>query len=107
MEGVVLFTALLTELDRSELACYKVDMEGQEGGNDECEDGGEDVGCHHKVGNFIVKGIGVAECARNHRIACRHDHPAGEGAVEEHVHEEFVVVEADAVSDPWAVMVHL
>ena len=27
--------------------------------------------------------------------------------MEEHIHEEFVVEETDAVSDPWAVMVHL
>ena len=27
--------------------------------------------------------------------------------MEDHVHEELVVVETDAVCDPWAVMVHL
>ena len=27
--------------------------------------------------------------------------------MEEHIHKKFVVVEADAVSNPWAVMVHL
>jgi len=27
--------------------------------------------------------------------------------VEEHVQEELVVVETDAIGDPWAVMVHL
>ena len=82
-------------------------MEGQEGGNDEGKDGGEDIGCHHKVGNFVIKGIGMAECACNDRVTCRDDHPACKRAVEEHVHEEFVVIEADAVRDPWAVMVHL
>ena len=49
----------------------------------------------------------MAHGARNDWVASRHDQEAGHGAVEEHVHEEFVVVETDTVSNPWAMMVHL
>ena len=45
--------------------------------------------------------------AANNRITRRNDNQARHAAMEEHVHEEFVIVETDAVCDPWAVMVHL
>ena len=49
----------------------------------------------------------MAKSTRNDRIAGRNNQQAGHRAVEEHVHEEFVIVEAYAVGDPRTVMVHL
>ena len=82
-------------------------MEEHEEGDDDGQDAREDVRRHHKVADFVIEGVGVCECAANNRIARRNDNQACHTAMEEHVHEEFVVVETDAVSDPRAVMVHL
>ena len=82
-------------------------MERHEGRDDKGEDAGENVGCHDKVAHLVVECIRVAQRPRNDRVARRDDQQAGHRAVEEHVHEEFVVVEADAVGDPGAMMVHL
>ena len=107
MERVVLLAPLLTKLDRCELAIDQVEMEEHEEGDDDGQDAREDVRRHHKVADFVIEGVGVCECAANNRITRRNDNQACHTAMEEHVHEEFVVVETDAVSDPWAVMVHL
>jgi len=40
-------------------------------------------------------------------VACRHNKKGCHRTVEEHIHKKFVVVEADTVGNPWAVMVHL
>lgn len=106
MERVILFAAFLAELDRGELAADQVEMERHEGRYNEGEHAGEDVGCHHEVAHLVVEGIRVAQCSRNDRITGRHDQQAGHRAVEKHVHEELVVVEADAVGNPGAVVVH-
>ena len=106
MEGVVLFAALLAEFDRGELAADEVEVESHEGGDDEGEDAGENVGRHDEVAYLVVEGIRVAQRPSNDRVAGHHDQEAGHRAVEEHVHEKFIVVEADAVGDPGTVMVH-
>lgn len=82
-------------------------MECHEGGDDEGEDACQDVGCHDKVAHLVIKGVWVAQCAGNDRIAGQHYQETSHRAMEQHVHEEFVVVEANAVCDPRAVMVHL
>jgi len=107
VEGVVVLTALLAELNGGELAGDKVEVEDEEASDDEGKHTGQDVRCHHKVGDFVIKGIGVAHSSSQDRVACCHNQEGGHRAVEEHVHEEFVVVEADTVGHPWAVMVHL
>ena len=107
MEGVLLLASLLAELDGGELAADEIEVEGHEGGDDEGKDAGQDVGRHHEVAHLVIEGVRVAQRARNDRVARCHDQQAGHRTVEEHVHEEFVVVEADAVGDPGAVMVHL
>ena len=49
----------------------------------------------------------MAESASDNRITCQHDSQAGHRAVEEHIHEEFIVVESDAVCHPGTMMIHL
>ena len=100
-------TALLAELDCGEHAADEVEVERHEGSNYEGEDASEDISCHDEVAHFIVKSIRMAKSTRNDRIAGRNNQQAGHRAVEEHVHEEFVIVEAYAVGDPRTVMVHL
>ena len=107
MEGVVLLASLLAKFDRGELAADEVEMESHESGDDEGEDAGQNVGRHDKVAHLVIECVRMAQRARNDRVTRRHDQQAGHRTVEEHVHEEFVVVEADAVSDPGAMMVHL
>ena len=49
----------------------------------------------------------MAERASDNRITRKHDSQAGHRAVEEHIHEEFIVVEPDAVCHPGTMMIHL
>ena len=107
MESVVLFVALLTELDSGELARDQVQVERHEGSDDEGEDAGQDVGRHHEVAHLVVEGLWVAHSASDHGVARRHDQDCCHRTVEKHVHEELVVVESDAVGDPRAMVVHL
>ena len=107
VESVVFFASLLAEFDSGELAADQVEVECHKGRDDEGEDAGQDVGCHDEVAHFVVEGVWVAQRARDDRVAGRNDQQAGHGAVEKHVHEELVVVKADAIGDPRAVMVHL
>ena len=107
MESAILLAALLAELDRGEAAGDEVEVESEEGRDDEGKDAGQDVGCHDEVAHLVVEGVWVAQSARDDRVAGRNDQKAGHGAVEKHVHEELVVVKADAIGDPRAVMVHL
>ena len=82
-------------------------MERKECRDDEPEHTGQDVGSHHEVGHFVVKRVGVAQGATNHGVAREDDQQAGHRAVKQHVQEELIVVKADAVCHPGAVMVHL
>ena len=82
-------------------------MEEHEEGDDDGQDARQNVRRHDKVADFVIERVGVCECAANNRITRRNDNQACHTAMEEHVHEEFVVVETDAISDPRAVMVHL
>ena len=107
MESVIFFASLLTEFDRGELAADQVEVERHKSRDDEGEDASQDVGGHDEVANLVVEGVWVAQSARDNRIAGRNDQQAGHGAMEEHVHKELVVVKADAVGYPGAVMVHL
>eukprot|EP00353_Schmidingerella_taraikaensis_P014142 CAMPEP_0185581814 /NCGR_PEP_ID=MMETSP0434-20130131/19055_1 /TAXON_ID=626734 ORGANISM="Favella taraikaensis, Strain Fe Narragansett Bay" /NCGR_SAMPLE_ID=MMETSP0434 /ASSEMBLY_ACC=CAM_ASM_000379 /LENGTH=185 /DNA_ID=CAMNT_0028200443 /DNA_START=366 /DNA_END=922 /DNA_ORIENTATION=- len=107
VERVVLLAALLAELDSREGARDQVQVERHEGCDDKCQHRRQNVRSHHKVAHFVIEAVGVAQRARDHIIARQHYQQAGERAVEEHVHKEFVVVESDAVGDPRAVMVHL
>ena len=82
-------------------------MEEHEERDDDREDARQDVGRHHKVADFVIEAVRVGQRTANNWITRRNDDQAGHTAMEEHVHEEFVVVETDAVCNPRAVMVHL
>ena len=82
-------------------------MESHEGRDDEGQHRCQDVAGHYEVAHLVIEALGVAERASNDAVGSQHNEQAGARAVEEHVHEELVVVEADAVCDPGAVMVHL
>ena len=107
MERGVLLAALLTELNRCEGARDQVKVESHEGRDDEGQHRCQDVAGHHEVAHLVIEALGVAERASDDAVGSQHNEQAGARAVEEHVHEELVVVEADAVGDPGAVMVHL
>ena len=81
-------------------------MEGEEAGDYEAEGAGEDVRGDHVVGHLVVNGLGLED--GGHEGPGRpDDHVAAEGSVEQHAHEELVIIETNAVGDPGAVMVHL
>ncbi len=82
-------------------------MECQKGRDNECENTGKDVCSHDKVADFVVEAIGMAHCACYDGVASKHNEHAGQRAMEKHVQEELVVIEADAVSHPWAMVIHL
>ena len=82
-------------------------MEEHEEGYDDGQDARQDIRRHHEVADFVIERVGVSQCAANNWITGRNDNQAGHAAMEEHIHEEFVVVETDAISDPRAVMVYL
>ena len=82
-------------------------MEEHEKGDDDGQDARQNVRRHDKVADFVIERVGMCQCAANNRITRRNDNKACHAAMEEHIHEEFVVVETDAVCNPWAVMVHL
>ena len=107
MELVFVCALLLAKLDRAHPQPQQVNMEQEEDGYDEGQEGCQDVSCHHEVGLFVVKRFGFLESASEDRVARSCNQIASERAVEDHVHEELVVVETDAVGNPWAVMVHL
>ena len=50
---------------------------------------------------------GEGQRTANNRVTSRDDDQAGHAAVEEHIHEEFIVVEPDAVCHPGTMMIHL
>ncbi len=82
-------------------------MEGQKARDNECENAGKNVCSHDKVADFVVEAIGMAHCACYDGVACKHNEQAGQRTVEKHVQEELVVIEADAVGYPRAVVIHL
>ncbi len=82
-------------------------MEGHEGSDNEGEDAGQDVRSHYEVAHFVVKRLRVAHGASDHGVTGRHNQDRSHRAVQKHVHKELVVVKADAVGHPRAVMVHL
>jgi hypothetical protein len=49
----------------------------------------------------------VRQCSRKYGVGRRANQPAQHRTVQDHTEEVLIVVEADTVSDPWAVMVHL
>ena len=67
----------------------------------------QNIGCHYEEARFVVKTFWLVQRALNHWQTGRDNQEAAKRAMEEHSHEEFIVVEANAVCDPWAVMVHL
>ena len=82
MESIVLLTTLLTELNRGELACNEVQVEGHECRDDEGEHAGQDVSCHHEVADLVIECVWVAQCPTDDWIAGRHNQEAGHRAVE-------------------------
>ena len=65
MESAILLAALLAELDRGEAAGDEVEVESEEGRDDEGKDRGQDVGCHDEVGDLVIERVRVAQCAGN------------------------------------------
>lgn len=63
MEVAVLLASLFAKLDSGVLDTDKVDVEEEERSNDEAKNGGQDVRRHDKVGDFVIKGIGMAHCS--------------------------------------------
>ena len=82
-------------------------MESHECRDDEGQYCCQDVASHHEVAHFVIEAFGVAERASDDAVRSQYDKQAGARTVEKHIHEELVVVESDAVCDPWAVMIHL
>lgn len=107
VERLVFFATFLTEFDSGERSRDQVQVESHKRCDDEGENTCQDVRSHHEVGHFIVEAVRVAEGARYYWVARHTEQQTGNRTVEEHVHEEFVVVEADTVGNPRAVMVHL
>ena len=107
MERVVVLASLFAVLDRGELARDQIEVEGHEGCDNEGQHARQDVRSHHEVGNLVVEAVRVAQSAGDYRVAGKNDDHAGGRAVEKHVHEEFVVVESNAVGHPRAVVIHL
>ena len=60
MEVAVLLASLFAKLDSGVLDTDKVDVEEEECSDDETKNGSQDVRCHYKVGDFVIKGIGMA-----------------------------------------------
>lgn len=107
MECTIFLSTLLTKFDSCERARDQVQVECQKGRDNECKHTGEDVCSHDEVADFVVEAIGMAHRACYDRVAREHNELAGQRAVEKHVQEELVVIEANAVGHPWAVVVHL
>lgn len=66
----------------------------------------QDITSYDEVGNTVVESFRVHQSTNEHRPRSRCNEPTDNHTVENHTEEELVVVEADTVSDPWAVMVH-
>ena len=107
VERVIVFTALLAELNSGVLVADQVNMETEECRDNEGQHAWKDERSHDEVGVLIVETLWVRDSPGQDRVRCEHDEPVGAGAVEEHADEELIVVEPDTICYPRAVMVHL
>lgn len=106
MEIVPFIRAFLTVLDGSPLALYQVNMERHEERDHQCQHTIQNVTCHDEVSASIIKGLWVHQGPNEDWPARRCNNPAHNHAIENHAKEKLVIVEANAVRYPWAMMVH-
>jgi len=106
VESVVFLLLLFTVLDRRVLLSDQVDVEAEERSDEQSHHARKDVGCHYVVSYLVVKALRVEHSSHQHWVSSEGDKKACARTVEQHVEEEFVVVEADAVGNPRAVVVH-
>lgn len=107
MESVVIFTALLAELNSGVLVADEVKMETEERRNDQCKHACQYVRSHNEIGILVVETLRITHGSAQNWVGGADNKPSCTGTVEKHAQEELVVVESDAVGDPRAVMVHL
>jgi len=81
-------------------------MEREETSDQEAEDTGQHVSSDDEISQFVIYAF-PRKHGSEHRVRGRDYQNAGRRSVKEHIQEVFVVVEADAVGNPRAVMVHL
>ena len=81
-------------------------MESEEEGDKDAKHDSKDVGSHNEVSDFVVEATRLVDRPRNDWVRGWHDGPASRHTVEDHAHKELVIVEADAVCDPWTMMIH-
>ena len=60
MEGAFFLAALFAKLDSGELEADKINVEKEEGSNDETKHASQDVRSHDKVGDFVIEGVRMA-----------------------------------------------
>ena len=80
-------------------------MKGKEQGNDDAQRRSQEVSCYQVVRELGIKGV-VPKERGEERPGREHQERNCQRAIEEHVHEVFVVVEAYAVSYPRTMMIH-
>jgi len=67
----------------------------------------QNVGSHDVISDLVVEAARVVDRTLQDRVRCTDYRPGRGHAVENHAQEVFVVVKADAVCHPGAVVVHL
>ena len=82
-------------------------MEHEEQSDNGTQDTRQDVRCHYKVRPHVVKTSWLIDSPIDNWIASDNNEPIGHCTVEQHIHKELVVVESNAVSNPWTMMIHL
>lgn len=82
-------------------------MEEEEQGDARGDHTCPDVRGHDEEGDLVVKARRVRDRPLDHGVRRERDQVRRDRAVQQHVHEELVIVEADAICDPRAVVVHL
>ena len=98
--------SFLAELNGGVLVWNQPEMKREEAGDDEPKNARQDVRCHDEVSQFVVYAFSWENGAQDW-IGGRDYQDASDGGVEEHIQKVFIVVEADAIRNPRAVMVHL
>ena len=99
------FRSFFAPLNGGVLVCQQVHVEAEEPGDGEAEGGRQDPSGEDEVGD-ADRHLLAGDHRNEDGVRCYDDEERGQRCVEEHVEEVFLVVEADAVGDPGAMMIH-